>query len=215
MAMKKLIIKNEDNNEELECLFNPTEYTIAKAISWDPKKQTGKNVGKVEFTGGAPRTINFELLFDVFEEKDADVNTHVNKLWAMAMVDEDTKQRKSKRNRPPFLSFTWGAHWSFKATITSLSVRYTLFRESGTPCRATATVQLQEYLDPKDKKGQNPTSRGEAGITSREVRPHDTLAWIAFEEYGDATLWRHIASANNIEDPLGIEPGQVLAIPRL
>ena len=108
--------------------------------------------------------------------------------------------------------FQWGPNWSFKAAITSLSVRYTLFREDGTPVRATATVTFQEIDD--NPQGQNPTSISrEPGRKRREVRPHDTLALIAYEEYGDATRWRVIAEENQIEDPLNLAPGTVLSIP--
>jgi nucleoid-associated protein YgaU len=41
----------------------------------------------------------------------------------------------------------------------------------------------------------------------------DTLAAVAFREYGDATLWRAIADANLIDDPLRVRPGTELLIP--
>lgn len=211
--MEKVTIRNLDTNEELKCLFNPTEYTVAKSINWSPRRQAGQDMGQVDFTGGSPRTLTVELFFDVFEDKNADVRTHVNKLWALAMVEEGKRNPKTQRSRPPECLFEWGSTWSFKATVTSLSVRYTLFRPDGTPVRATASVSLQEADD--EPQGQNPTSRSQPGMKSREVRPHDTLAYIAFEEYGDATQWRIIAEANDILDPLVLRPGQVLTIPRL
>jgi nucleoid-associated protein YgaU len=45
------------------------------------------------------------------------------------------------------------------------------------------------------------------------VRPRDTLAGIAYEEYGDPNRWRDIATTNEIDDPLGLRPGQILVIP--
>jgi len=97
--------------------------------------------------------------------------------------------------------------------VTSLSVRYTLFREDGTPVRATATIALEEAQDDDDTTGTNPTSFGEGGRKRRIVRPDDTLATIAFEEYGDAGAWRTIAQDNELVDPLAIKPGQILSIP--
>jgi nucleoid-associated protein YgaU len=212
--MEKVRIRNLETGEELKCLFNPSEYTIAKSISWDPKQQAGKDVGQVEFTGGSPRTLSVELFFDVFEEQ-GDVRTHIKKLWKLAMVDETNRNQKTRRSRPPICLFEWGSDWSFRASVTSLSVRYTLFEANGTPVRATASLQLQETEDEADKPGQNPTSFAEPGIRTREIRPHDSLPWIAYEEYGDANQWRRIAEANGILDPMALSPGDLLSIPRI
>ena len=38
---------------------------------------------------------------------------------------------------------------------------------------------------------------------------------IAAKEYGDAALWRVIASANQLVNPMLLEPGYVLRIPSL
>jgi nucleoid-associated protein YgaU len=97
----------------------------------------------------------------------------------------------------------------------NLSVRYTLFREDGTPVRATAKITLQEAEDEHHTKRQNPTSYSEPGLRFREVLPRDTLAQIAYEEYGDATVWRRIADRNRLDDPLNLRPGQILVIPPL
>lgn len=213
MSLTKATITNLDTNEKIECLFNPTEYTIAKSNTWESKTVVGKNVPRVDFTGGAARTLTLELFFDVYETKGADVRTHTNKLWDLTMIDEAKKNTKTQRSRPPFCLFQWGGNWHFKSVITSLTIRYTLFRSDGTPVRATANVTLQEAADEKDLPGTNPTSFSEPGHRRREVRPKDTLAMIAFEEYGDSGQWRLIAEANAIADPLGLEEGQVLAIP--
>ncbi len=47
------------------------------------------------------------------------------------------------------------------------------------------------------------------------VRPGDTLQSIAWRHYDDPSLWRPIASANNIEDPRDLVPGAVLRVPRI
>jgi nucleoid-associated protein YgaU len=47
------------------------------------------------------------------------------------------------------------------------------------------------------------------------VHPGDTLAGIAAEHYDDPGKWRPIADANNIDNPLALEPGRVLTIPAI
>lgn len=212
MSLTKATLTNLDTGEKIECLFNPTEYTIAKSNSWEAKTVVGKNVPRVDFTGGGARTLSLELFFDVYESG-GDVRNHVNKLWDLSMIDEAQANPATQRSRPPFCLFQWGGNWHFKSVVTSLSVRYTLFRQDGTPVRATANVTLQEAADEKDLPGTNPTSFGEPGYRRREVAPKDTLAMIAFEEYGDSGKWRLIAEANALVDPLDLREGQVLAIP--
>lgn len=213
MGLTKATITNLDTNETIKCLFNPTEYTIAKANSWQPKGLVGQNVPKLDFTGGGSRTLSVELFFDVYEKEGGDVRPLVNKLWALTMIDERNKNKTTKRSRPPLCLFQWGPDWHFKAAVTNLSVRYTLFRQDGTPVRAIANVTLQEAEDDQKKKGTNPTSHAQPGHRRRTVQPGDTLPLIAFEEYGDATQWRIIADANGLSNPSKLEPGIDLAIP--
>lgn len=216
MALAKAEIKNIDSGETLKCLFNPAEYTIAKQNNWQPKNVIGKNVPKMDFTGGGSRALTLELFFDVSEQDNGNIRTHIDKLWKMANIDESLKNAETQRARPPLCLFQWGGDWTFKAVITSLSVRYTLFRQDGIPVRAVASTTFQEAEDVDAVPMQNPTSRSDQpGLKSREVRPNDTLALIAYEEYGDSTKWRPIAQANGIDDPLHLKAGQVLSIPPL
>ena len=69
-------------------------------------------------------------------------------------------------------------------------------------------------IPPGGLGGQNPTTRGEV-LRAHVVRDGDTLQSIAYVAYQDATRWRVIAEANGIDDPLTLERGQALAIPRL
>lgn len=213
MSLTKATIKNIDTNETLTCLFNPTEYTIAKQNQWEARPVVGRNVPRLEFTSGGARTMTVELMFDVYEQPGADVRTHIDKLWKLVMIESRTRSSRTRRGRPPLCMFQWGGDWQFKAAVTSISVKYTLFRQNGTPVRAVATLSLQEGDDSSEQRAQNPTSGSLPGYKKREVKPHDTLAGIAFQEYGTSTEWRRIAEANQIDDPLAIKPGMILAIP--
>ena len=48
----------------IPCYFNPTEYSIAKTNTWNPKEVTGQSAPKLEFGGGQPRKMELSLLFD-------------------------------------------------------------------------------------------------------------------------------------------------------
>lgn len=215
MGLTKGFLINCDTKEQINFLFNPTEYTVAKSNSWEQKRVVGKNVPKTAFTGGGPRTMTMDLFFDVFEIENGDVRTHTDQLWKLCMINAGTENPNTQRSDPPYCIFQWGPNWHFKAAVTTLSVRFTLFREDGTPVRATANITLQDVEDNTVQLGTNPTSESEPGRKRREVRPHDTLATIAYEEYGSPNHWRLIARANAVDDPFSLQPGEVLAIPPL
>ena len=60
---------------------------------------------------------------------------------------------------------------------------------------------------------QNPTSGAIAAHRSHLVIAGDTLASLAYAEYGDATLWRPLAAFNGIDDPLRIPEGTSVLLP--
>jgi nucleoid-associated protein YgaU len=86
-----------------------------------------------------------------------------------------------------------------------------MFRESGQPIRAVCTIELTET--PPGGKKQNPTSGSRGAQAIVQLVDGDSLAAIAYREYGDATKWRAIAEANSIDDPLRIRPGTKLLVP--
>ena len=222
MGLVKAVITNKDRGERLTCLFSPAEYTIAKSNSWQPRNTTARNVPKMDFTGGGARSMTMDLFFDTYEAPNhnagdtatsGDVRTYIDKLWKLMMIDETLRNPTTQQGRPPLVTFEWGQSWSFTAVIVSMSVRYVLFREDGTPVRAIASVTFQEASDDALQPGTNPTSQAEPGYKKRQTRPGDTLARIAYEEYGNSAHWRKIADANRLTNPLVLP--DVLSIPPL
>ena len=104
----------------------------------------------------------------------------------------------------------WGK-LKFTGNVKSVAARYTLFNEKGEPLRATCNVTLQEL--PTGKPFTNPTSGGTEPTTSHRVVAGDTLASIAWAEYQDPAMWRHIAVANDIDDPLRLREGTMILVP--
>ena len=105
----------------------------------------------------------------------------------------------------------WGEVTSFAAFVTSVQAKYTLFTAEGTPIRATCNVSIEEM--PGDPRKQNPTSGGLALTSVRTVVAGDSLASIAYTEYGDPTMWRPLAAFNGIDDPLRLRLGTTLLLP--
>jgi len=200
--------------EEVQVLFNPTEYTFSRQVRWDLESVRGMNISKIDFGGGEPTTLTMQLFFDTYEGR-KDVREHTEPIWKMTMIHPDTINEANKRGRPPHVQFVWGNMWSFKAVISSVTQRFTLFLPNGTPVRAVMDVTFQQIEEQGLYPKQNPTSGGGPRARRYTVRPRDTLAGIAYKEYRDPTQWRRIADANGLDNPLGLRTGQELMIPSL
>jgi nucleoid-associated protein YgaU len=203
---------------EIACLFNPTEYSVTKSNGWDAKATPGASAGKPQFTGGQPKEMTLQLLFDATLLKPPvsvkDITKQLMDMMEATKGSGAGTGGKKNTKRPPTLTFVWGTFISFEAVAKTLTIKYLLFEPNGEPIRADVTLALMQ-ADAGAMKGQNPTTRADGSLGTHVVRDGDSLASIAQAAYGDATQWRPIAQANGVDDPLRLRQGQALAIPRL
>jgi len=210
MGLSKATIRNEDTGKEFPVLFNPSEYSMTKTNNWNQVPIPQLNVSRTKFSGGNPTELKMQLFFDTYErseEKAKDVRDYTSKIIAL------TKAEKYQNEfRPPKCRFMWGEAISFRAVITSLSYKYTMFLDTGTPVRATMDISFRECEDATKQDGQMSPPMGIPGHKVITVKPGDTIDGIATQEYGDPTLWRFIADGNQLGNPKDLRPGQVLRI---
>jgi hypothetical protein len=206
-------------NQSIEFMFNPTQYSVTKTNTWSKQGGKGDNVPRWEFGGGQPRSISLELFFDSYLPRTGvqtgDVRDQTNQLFSFMAVDSQLTGTQSHMGRPPKCRLVWGqdSSYQFDCYITACTVTYLMFNDSGLPIRATASLTLEEESDPSSLGATNPTSLGEPGRRVWVVNEGDRIDWIAFKEYGTAKEWRRIADANRLTNPLALKPGAVLAIP--
>ena len=208
MTLVKAVIKSKD--ARVECAFNPTEYSISKGAEWRQTPTSGASTAPTpEFVGTNPRKLTLKLLFDAWATGEASIDGSVDQLlsWTNPMPSSISKGTP----HPPILAFTWGRNSFFDAYLQNVSAQYTMFKPDGTPLRATVDVTLVEV--PSEPAGQNPTSGALAGYRTTIVADGDSLHSIAYREYGNPTLWRGLAAANAIDDPLAVASGATLLIP--
>jgi hypothetical protein len=218
-------IKNEQTSEVVRCFFNPKEYTLSKQNKWEEKTAKGESVPHMEFAGGSTGSLKLQLLFDTYEvhqnggtppnSAGQDVRVYTQRLWGMMEIAAADQHSKTKKGAPPKCRFTWGSYWAFLAVIESISEKFILFKSDGTPVRSIIDISFKQIKNESKFPGQNPTSGGSPGDRLRVAREGDTLAWIAYQEYGDPTAWRHIAEANGLDNPRQLQPGVVLLVPAL
>ncbi|MFE5243396.1 MULTISPECIES: CIS tube protein [unclassified Streptomyces] len=193
--------------------FNPSQLSLTRRAQWKTTPTAAVRDGAVpEFMGPEPREMSVEIFLDRSDDPDSnDVRKKVEALFSCC----ETTTASIAANQPstPWVVFEWGAFSTarFNAYVSSVEAQYTLFNTNGMPIRAVCQVNLHEI--PSSTPGQNPTS---GALTTRRVHrvvAGDSLQLLAWREYGDATVWRTIAEANDIDDPKSLTPGSELMLP--
>lgn len=203
------------DNGQLEVQINPTEYTKERTTKFAEVAIPGLDAPVVQFVRGDGDKLNFELLLDATDMMADGVVAGGNDVRTRYVEPlEQLMLQHEKLHAPPVVELAWGDTIIERAVATSLSVKYTLFDTTGAPVRATATMQFRQNTSAAEQIAtahlQSPDL---TNVTT--VREGDTLPSIAFREYGDSTLWRPIAAANSIANPLELTPGRQLVVPKV
>jgi hypothetical protein len=192
------------------------------------------------FTGGGMTELQLNLLFDVSlagsSAKVKDVRDLTYPLWQLAENAADERNY----GRPPLVRFVWGKSWNIPGIVSAVAERLDYFAPGGEPLRSwlsmrflrvaesvSATLRERRAIDsiqlPHELAHQPTTQTGSAPAqTSRpEFQVHqlalgerlDQLEYRFYGHFGHPSLWRWLASFNDIIDPLHIPAGTPLQIP--
>ena len=200
--------------------FNPETVTFSKGVKWTKTTKPTSDNPDMDFAGGKSGTfkisdITFDatmptLLTELSKKGSATsgtITTDIEQLVRFTEIDSTILPEP----RPPKCQFVWGQYKSYEVYVQMVSVTYELFDTTGKPLRAKVSVDFVEAEDANTLPYQNPTSRSLARKV-RTVLEGETLDWIAYQEYGSAAAWRHIAETNNLDDPSDVRAGQVLRL---
>lgn len=218
---KLIRIEGNANKDVVYCMFNPHEYTLTKQNQWQDQAVRGKNTGSPNFVKGGSQSLKLTLYFDTSLQGNTDVRDTTDKLWEMMKVVPDKKKGKeSDKGLPPEVAFEWGRFY-FRAVLTNMSQKYTLFTNAGVPIRCQVDITLEQKIDREDrlKPGSDPVVSVEMPEQKQNVagdRP-DNIAAGGDSERAEslaprviAEAMRKMAEANNIDNPLNIPSGRIL-----
>ncbi len=214
LTPKKAKIKNLETHDHIEVSFNPEKIEYDACAKFPVIPDAGLKIGghRMTYAGTLASTLKMDLLFDTTMTGKSVYKKYIKFLLDLLVP----KQKGQQQPHPPLCQFVWGEFTtgrnSFDAVLEYLSVDYEWFLPDGTPVRASVKAHFKEWFE--GEEGQNPTSRSEARSIWRVVEGQ-TLDWIAYQEYGESSAWRHIALANNLQNPRDLRPGTVLKLPPL
>ncbi len=219
-----------DFEDEIEVQFNPTELTLNKSAQFAEVAIPGLDAPVLQFVRGQSETLSVDLFFDSTEGgtlgNATPVTEKTDRFYQLIKIDRET-------HAPPVCRFVWGdrgfagsqmnAQWQsqnasrtngFQCVVESVRQRFTMFATNGRPLRATLTVSLKEYKT-LDEQIAEIFLQSPDHTHSHIVQRGDTLARIAAARYDNPREWRAIADHNRLDDPLDLQPGQILEVPPL
>jgi nucleoid-associated protein YgaU len=205
MPLTKALIINTDAVVALPIpvMFNPPEYSLHKSNQFAEVTIPGLGSAPLQFVKGNVQTLSMELFFDT-TDSGIDVRTFTELVVGLTAVNAQT-------HAPPRLLFVWGS-LVFPCILESVTQRFDYFNAIGMPLRARLTVSLKGSDLLESLLASIPLESADR-VKSWIVKTGDTLQGVAAAEYGDATQWRPIAQASNIDNPLILPPGTPLVIP--
>jgi nucleoid-associated protein YgaU len=199
--------------KDIDFQFNPSQVVLSKSAGWTTSMAPMFRFAAIpQFNGAEPYTMQMQIFLDSsMTPSGTTVQDEVESLLSCCEVT--LASIAAAQPCTPWVFFQWGSFStaSFIAYVSSVQATYTLFNPSGTPIRATCDLTITQI--PLLPQGQNPTSGALEASRSHRVVAGDTLASLAWREYGDATAWRAIARANDIDDPMRLAVGMELLIP--
>ena len=97
-----------DGPHEIECAFNPTDYTLTQTVSVPATTSPAKEGGQQQYSGTGPLTFSTNLFFDAFSEAKGDVTPKITTL--LSWMKPTNKSSSNGRHSPPLVQFKWGGN---------------------------------------------------------------------------------------------------------
>lgn len=202
-----------ETGEKIVVQFNPNEYKVTNSVKYSDHTIPGSDKTISQFISGESPVLTMEFLFDTYKyatplipvETGTDVTEKTRKIVELTHI-------KGSLHRPPIVTFIWGSV-SFRGIITNVSQQFLMFLPGGKPVRAKLEVTFKAVND--DFSMMKSPLESPDRTKYKTVSEGEYLWNYANEEYDSPDMWRVIAKANGIMNPLDIRPGQMLKIPAL
>ncbi|MFP3153554.1 hypothetical protein LQZ18_03840 [Lachnospiraceae bacterium ZAX-1] len=218
------IYYNESRAKTLVCQFNPEEYHLQVQAQYTTKERMQDDKPIMQYIGGSISILQLALIFDtsssytldtgfilttVKKKKAEDVSKYTNTLLSLVKISGEL-------HHPPMVEFCWGS-LNLAGFVKTVDIKYTMFESGGMPVRAAVNLAIQSPNISVLEVSESPENPRESpDRTKRRILTEgNSIFSIAQTEYADAGMWREIAKANDIMDPMAVAPGTVLKVPAL
>jgi hypothetical protein len=210
---------NEINKDKwAKVQFNPETLKVSFANQVATPSGAGDQSGTParQFVGAGTTKLTLQLWFDVnapLPEGDEQVKD-VRKL-TQKVAYFITPQPEGDKFVPPAVRFVWGS-FQFDGIMESLDESLEFFSDEGIPLRASMSLNLtQQKITTFVFAKEAAAGAGASGDAAAGTKPltqapaGSTLQGMAAGQ-GKGDNWQDIATANNIENPRLLSPGQLI-----
>ena len=189
--------------------FNPETLKVTFAnqlVQPQGGDQAAGSSGR-QLVGAGTTKLALSLWFDVTamtEDPVDDVRRLTQKLIDFITPQPDPAD--AKKLVPPATRFVWGS-FLFDGIVEGLEETLEFFAPDGKPLRAAISLTLGQQkilVSTFTGDGRVPSTPGQAPLS--QAKAGDTLQGLA----GPGGDWKALATANGIEDPLRLAPGQMI-----
>jgi hypothetical protein len=204
--------KEKPGGKKIWVQFNPDAMKVTFAnqiVQPQGGDQSSGNTGR-QFVGAGTTKLALTLWFDVtaMVEKPVDDVRRLTTEVIYFMTPQEDKD-DPKKLVPPGIRFSWGS-FLFDGTVEGLEESLEFFSEEGKPLRASVALTLSQQKILVSKFGDN-TAKAQPGLKPlTPARAGDSVQSVAASQGKSGGDWRGVAAANGIEDPLRLQPGQLL-----
>ena len=204
----------KDAEKRVTVQFNPETLKVSFANQLEAKGDQG-GTSTTQYVGKGTTKLSVQLWFDVTgpvrqgQTAVKDVRDLTKKVVYFMQAKEAPDDKTKKV--PPGIRFLWGS-FQFDGIMESLEESLEFFSPEGRPLRASVSIGLsQQSIEFK----QNALKDSAGGTPPPGTKPlaeaaiGDTLQGLA-SGLGKAQQWQNIATANGIENPRLLRPGQLI-----
>lgn len=219
--------KNGKAEKKIPVQFNPETLKVSYANQVVPPPQTGtkpsakdeRGSSTMQFVGRGTTKLSVQLWFDVnagLPQSHEDA-TDVRVLTSDVVGLITPQKQKDDKFLPPAVRFLWGT-FQFDGIMESLEESLEFFSADGVPLRASLTLALSQQgieFFPPGKARSDDGGGAAPGSTTPGTRPltaaaaGQTLQGLAASQ-GNGADWQTIATANGIDNPRLLAPGQLI-----
>lgn len=218
------VFKEDGSFDQISVQFNPSTLSFDKPVQVAEISIPGLDSPLRQFVRGGTETATVELFFDTTETGTGtgavSVTTLTDAFYGLVKIDPKT-------HASPVCAFIWGEKFpgdqlperygnqrrtEFSCLVTSVKQDFTLFSPEGTPLRAVLTVKLEGYT-PMHRQIEQLNLQSADHTRAHLLAQGESLALVSWQYLQDPRAWRHVATANGIDDPRRLTPGRTLTIP--
>lgn len=220
--LKQLDAKFEEEIKRenwVQVQFNPETLKVSFANQVATPQGAGDTSGSPsrQFVGAGTTKLSLQLWFDVTALPDTDQTDDVRKLTEKVAYFI-TPEKEKDGFVPPAVRFQWGT-FQFDGLMDSMEESLEFFSGDGRPLRASVSVGLSQqkitkYAFGKPGKGAGGGAGGGAPKTPGTNPLAEAQAGVSLQAMADVQgaggNWQAVASANGIENPRLLPPGQLI-----